>query len=99
MSVCYDTAWRVATLMGHRFTPCEVQKALGLSELKFMAPDVCFHDDESELGEEYDGPGWYWRLPSDGFLDCTEWIGPFETEAHALADMLLECGDDWLDVE
>ena len=99
MSICYDTAWRIATITGHRFTPHEVQKALDLSEEKFMTPYVCYFEDAHEIGDEFSDPGWYWRLSADGYLDCTEWLGPFETEAHALADMLLECGDDWLDAE
>ena len=27
--------------------------------------------------------GWFARLSADGYLDCTDWIGPFETEAAA----------------
>lgn len=28
--------------------------------------------------------GWYSRLSAPGYLDCTDWSGPFETEQEAL---------------
>jgi len=30
-------------------------------------------------------PGWYARLSAPGYLDCTEWSGPFERGDDALA--------------
>lgn len=27
--------------------------------------------------------GWYARLSAPGYLDCTDWVGPFETEEEA----------------
>ena len=29
--------------------------------------------------------GWYSRLSAPGYLDCTEWAGPFKTGDEALA--------------
>lgn len=28
--------------------------------------------------------GWYARLSAPGYLDCTDWSGPFKTEEEAL---------------
>lgn len=27
--------------------------------------------------------GWWCRLSADGYMDCTEWSGPFDTEEEA----------------
>jgi hypothetical protein len=38
--------------------------------------------------ESYDRhEGWYARLSAPGYLDATEWHGPFDTEAEALASV------------
>lgn len=31
--------------------------------------------------------GFYARLSASGFMDCTEWSGPYSSEAEALADL------------
>jgi hypothetical protein len=41
---------------------------------------VC-DDDESP------GAGYYARLSASGYLDCTDWMGPFETEDEALESL------------
>lgn len=38
--------------------------------------------------------GWFARLSAPGYMDCTEWQGPYETEAEALADLADTYGDD-----
>lgn len=38
--------------------------------------------------------GWYARLSADGYLDCTEWEGPFDSEREAL-----ECIKEQFDVD
>ena len=43
-------------------------------------------------------PGWYSRLSASGYMDCTEWSGPFETEEQAAAD-LVETHDDGNDTD
>jgi len=37
-----------------------------------------------EDGPEADLSGWYSRLSANGYLDCTEWSGPFKTGEEAL---------------
>ena len=36
--------------------------------------------------------GWYSRLSAPGYLDCTYWSGPFESEQEAL-DYIMETFD------
>ena len=33
--------------------------------------------------------GWYSRLSAPGYLDCTDWSGPFTTEQEALENCAL----------
>ena len=33
---------------------------------------------------EYDAAGWYARLSASGFLDCTDWVGPFADPDDAM---------------
>jgi len=30
---------------------------------------------------------WYYRLSASGYMDCTDWTGPFLTEEEARADL------------
>lgn len=43
--------------------------------------------------------GWWSRLSADGYLDCTEWLGPFDTEVEAIKALWGEHGDDCQTVE
>ena len=64
----------------------------GISELNesFMPISI----DEFQTGELKDDDGEdlpagvYGRLSADGYMDCTDWHGPFETEEEAVADLL-----------
>jgi hypothetical protein len=79
------------------------------------APFVRVSDEDSGTGDDYwplvpagheTGPshpapkGWYARLSAPGYLDCTEWAGPFPTLEKAKAyiadtyDVDPETGDD-----
>ena len=51
----------------------------------FMAPEAEWLG-PTELAEwEYDSvPGWYARLSASGYLDCTDWSGPFPNAFRAL---------------
>lgn len=54
----------------------------------FDFSDVCPLPGESvEIERNY---GWYARLSASGYMDCTEWSGPFETEAEALSELCSE---------
>lgn len=57
-----------------------------------MQPHVeYFDEDEIEMGEDAGGgplspcpAGWYARLSAPGYMDCTEWDGPHETQYLAM---------------
>jgi len=38
--------------------------------------------------------GWFGRLSAPGYMDCTDWSGPFDTEAEADAYLVDTYGDD-----
>lgn len=41
--------------------------------------------------------GWCARLSAPGYMDCTEWVGPFDTELEAALELermyRYDCGD------
>ena len=43
--------------------------------------------------------GWFARLSAQGYLDCTDWIGPFDTELEAIKALWEEHGDSVETVE
>jgi hypothetical protein len=75
-------AWQVETTLGTECVPCDVRnpadEPAGLGD--YLA------------GEQIEGmramlvTGFFWRLSAPGYMDCTEWCGPFATEAEAKAD-------------
>lgn len=48
---------------------------------------------KKEQGLEDATPGWYCRLSAPGYLDCTDWSGPYESEADALLNLYNTYGD------
>jgi len=63
--------------------------------MAFMKPAACYLTKDE--AREYAPPGvdvsdyeagWYGRLSAPGYLDCTDWTGPFDTEAEALKNVM-----------
>jgi hypothetical protein len=50
---------------------------------------------DSVEGEDYETlTGWFCRLSADGYMDCTDWQGPYETEAEAEEALIADyCSD------
>ena len=65
---------------------------------EFLQPEVrwlAFGElQESDIGSEGNEAGWYHRLSAPGYLDCTDWTGPFTTEEEANSDLCDMYGDD-----
>ena len=51
-------------------------------------PDLCEPRDAEDCGA-----GWYARLSAPGYLDCTDWIGPFDSEDEAFEALYETYGD------
>jgi len=69
---------------------------------EFLTPSDIYS--EYDHGKETDRQtGWFYRLSASGYLDCTEWTGPFETEDEAREALSAEfdcdpdTGDDFED--
>lgn len=60
----------------------------------FLQPDVQWFNQEDLAGTELEKPGWYHRLSAPGYLDCTDWTGPFDCEEEANSDLCDMYGDD-----
>lgn len=58
--------------------------------------------DPASLADQYKGDvadvetvtGWFARLSAPGYMDCTEWSGPFATEEEAREHLIEMYGDD-----
>ena len=98
MILCHETYRQLAAMTGHAFTVKEIEAALDVAEREFMRPDVAYMtaDEAAEWTNDIPEAGWYWRLSAAGYLDCTEWAGPFTSEESAVADMLCTYGDEWV---
>jgi hypothetical protein len=84
----YEQIQSIAIILG--WINDEVESAIAELNDVFMVPDVeffCGPEDES-IDSEISAPGYYHRLSTPGYLDCTNWSGPFDTENEAVADML-----------
>jgi hypothetical protein len=89
----YERLETIAKLLS--WTVEEVEASLAELNEGFMVPDVqsfMAGDWEDEDGQECED-GFYCRLSAPGYLDCTEWSGPFETEEEAVAELLRMYGD------
>lgn len=65
-------------------------------------PEYVVDENLWELADYYGGSnivearvvkGWAARLSAPGYLDCTDWIGVYDTEALALAELESVYGD------
>jgi hypothetical protein len=77
--------WRIEDRHGEaRYVPCD---DMGMG----MAREDAGHGGAVERVE-----GWFYRLSAPGYADCTEWTGPFATEAEARASLAdaYECDPD-----
>lgn len=75
----------------------EMKKAF---EGQFMQPE-CYRgsDIEQEIlesGLDLESDGIYCRLSASGYLDCTDWSGPFETVEDAAQYLIDTYADDAL---
>lgn len=80
----------------------EVEQSLAALNDGFMVPYVEFFHGNPETGaflepndprHDIGEPGFYHRLSADGYMDCTEWVGPFDTQNGAVADLLSMYGE------
>lgn len=69
-------------------------------DAEFMRPYAAYFDRHEWEGGPIDGDredsecaGWYAHLSAPGYLDCTEWHGPYQSEAEALVELYRTYGD------
>ena len=86
-----DQLEKIASILN--WTAREVEASLEYLNNQFMTPDVqdlMAGDCEGFIEED----GVYARLSASGYLDCTDWFGPFETIDEAVAYLLSTFADD-----
>lgn len=52
------------------------------------------HDNGMDVDDVETITGWFARLSAPGYMDCTEWQGPYEDESSAYAGLAESYGDD-----
>ena len=61
-----------------------------------IVPENCGVNGESDLHNYVNGleiyevnkaQGFYARLSAPGYMDCTDWIGPYDTEQEAMTEL------------
>jgi hypothetical protein len=76
------------------WAPEDVSAAFDELENGFMRPDVEFIAGPVEGCDIPETSGaWYGRLSAPGYLDCTEWSGPFDSDLEAWAYLLSTYAD------
>jgi hypothetical protein len=85
----FDQFRIIAAHVGMGYTTEDAAKAVEYLNSGHMGIDVDFfyQDPESDHGNE-ENPGFYARLSAPGYMDCTDWSGPFETEEEAVAELI-----------
>jgi hypothetical protein len=82
----------------YTLTAQEVCDGIEKLEQGFMVPDV-EELPQAEAREYLDDPeaeaGIYARLSAPGYLDCTDWSGPFESIRHAEEYLVETYLDEW----
>jgi len=87
--------------VAHRlaWTAGEAMDAWGDLEQGFMNPQIELfqvspeHEYLEKMGEDPNQPGYYHRLSASGYMDCTDWSGPFPALEDAMADLLSQYAD------
>ena len=97
--VVHQSAWHVETHYGMEIVPAwlvpEEPSAHDLDP--FCESDVLRGAAGEPADVEFE-TGWYARLSAPGYMDRTDWIGPYETEGEALkalADTEYLCEECW----
>lgn len=93
--IIHDAMWRIETTFGTELVPADVVGAQATADdlRDYLEGDA--RDNEPELVE-----GFFARLSAPGYMDCTEWAGPFSSETEArdyiksTYDVDPETGDD-----
>lgn len=71
-----------------------ISQALKRHNMAHMEAQIEYFDKldlREVLGDEFDSEchteGFYSRLSAPGYLDCTDWLGPFKTEKQAKREL------------
>lgn len=84
-------AWQVETSIGGECVPFELvgNDLTAIGQYCEGKPRESDDSIDAELVE-----GWFCRLSAPGYMDCTEWHGPYETEQEAMEALNGMYGDD-----
>ena len=101
IETCQMKMWHVETTAGTEYVPADligdVTHPIDLSVFRAYVEgtiyvvdyDMSTDDDEEDIRDGADAEiceGWYVRESAPGYMDCTEWCGPYDTEADAIRE-------------
>ncbi len=75
----------------------DVEKWADWQHNQFMVPCVSYLTEQEAIeytDDEEAEPGYYARLSAPGYMDCTDWQGPYADEEAALTGLYETFGDD-----
>ena len=82
----YFTAYEVETTCGTEFVPTAVcGKVNNVADLLAYIEGSPQGDDDAPVDK---ATGWWSRLSAPGYMDCTDWSGPYDTRAEAKAALV-----------
>jgi hypothetical protein len=73
----------------------EATTIIGHMNDDFMTPEFVYYESAPDDGDDDAISGWWCRLSAPGYLDCTDWHGPFDTEDDAIEYLIDTYFDDW----
>lgn len=81
------TAYHVETTCGTEIVPADLVGDAPVAEAieEYCEGRIRFDKDEEPIIETE--TGWYSRFSASGYMDRTDWMGPFDTEEEALHEL------------
>ncbi len=61
---------------------------------EYFTPEQCAKDYGVDVDDIETITGWFARLSAPGYMDCTEWQGPYDSKDEAIAALVDTYGED-----
>jgi hypothetical protein len=93
VEITQEAFWEIDTIEGQTFIPADCFE-YGHAIEKTLARAGRNPGIDQNVSVTYHVNAWFCRLSASGYLDCTEWNGPFDSEEEARAYLEEAYGDD-----
>ena len=79
--------WLIETELGTSIVPHDIIFEHG-EPSEVSASDFELYVEGEDITEYIRVQGWFSRLSAPGYLDCTDWLGPFKNELKARTELV-----------